>query len=117
MNKETVNRLITTRKNPAMRKYNANIGWGWGHIQMRLPANVFKMANNDPYGEGMGEYMAEVEMEIAKYLSLGRRMDWPEEVKQYVADTIRWKAWHMIVGEAPRRGGKRRRTRRRSGHC
>ena len=74
-----------------------------------LEANP-ELVNNDPYGEGMGEYMAEVEMEIAKYLSLGQRMDWPEEVKQYVADTIRWKAWHMIVGETPRRGGKRRRT-------
>ena len=107
MNKETINRLIASRKNPDLRKLNQNIAWGWGHIHKRIPENIVKMANNDPDGEGMYEYMSEVEMEIAKFLTLGRRMNLSEEAKQYVADTMRWKAWHIIKGA---RGGRRRRT-------
>ncbi len=110
MNKENIKRLIESRKNPGLRKLNKNIAWGWAHIHRRIPENIVKMANNDPNGEGMHEYMAEVEMEIAKFLSLGRRMNFPEEVKQYVADTIRWKAYQMIKGSV---GGRRRRTQRR----
>jgi len=111
MNKENINRLIASRKNPALRTLNQNIAWGWGHIHKRIPENIVKMANNDPDGEGMHEYMSEVEILIAKFLTLGRRMNLSEEAKQYIADTMRWKAWHMIKGA---RGG-RRRTRRRRG--
>ncbi len=110
MNRETINRLSKTRRNPALRKLNKNIAWGWAHIHKRIPEQIMKNANNNLEG-AVGEYMAEVEMLIAEFLTLGRRMDYSEEEKQYVADTIRWKAWHMLKGAT---GGKRRRTRRRS---
>ncbi len=105
MNRETINRLVATRKNPKMRKLNNNIAWGWAHIHRRIPERILKNANNDSNGDGIHEYMAEVEMLIAEFLTLGRRIDLSEEEKQYVADTIRWKAWHMIKGA---RGGRRR---------
>ena len=110
MNKNTINRLISSRKSGKYKKINGNIAWGFAHIHKRIPENIVKMANNDPYGDGLNEYMSEVEMEIANFLTLGRRKDWPEDYKQYVADTMRWKAWHMIKGVK----GGRRKTRRRA---
>jgi hypothetical protein len=110
MNKETVNRLVASRKNTRLRKLNENISWGWAHIHRRIPEQIMKNANNNLEG-AMGEYMAEVEMLIAEFLTLGRRMNYSEEEKQYVADTIRWRAWQMLKGA--QRGARRRRTRRR----
>ncbi len=111
MNNQNIKRLVESRKNPLLRTLNNNIAWGWAHIHKRIPEHYIKMANNDPNGYGMHEYMAEVEMEIAKFLRLGRRMNLSEEAKQYVADTMRWKAYQMIKG-APKGGARVNRRRR-----
>ncbi len=107
MNAETLARIEDYKRFPELIKILAEpLNQAWAGIHDALEADMVNAANKNKNGNGFNDYMTEVQMLTAEWLSNSINKKMPEVYKQYFADMIRLKAYQLIHGK---KGGKRRR--------
>jgi hypothetical protein len=107
MNAETLRRIEDYKRYPELIKILAEpLNQAWAGIHEALEEDIVNAANKNKNGDGFNEYMTEVQMLTAEWLSNSINKKMPEIYKQYFADMIRLKAYQLIKGT---KGGRRRR--------
>jgi hypothetical protein len=102
-------RIKDYKRYPELEKALAQpLSQAWAGIHAELSDDMINAANKNRNGEGFDDYMTEVQLLTAEWLSNKENKKLPEIYKQYFADMIRLKAYRLIKGAS---GGRRRRRR------